>query len=430
MRQRFLPHHLRSVLILAPLAAMAIAIVPFGGASAYTLDTLHAFCKQTNCTDGKLPLTGLAMADGRHFFGTAPGGGANNEGVVFELTRQQDGSWKYKIVYNFCSKPSCADGSEPESDLIVDKDGLLYGTTYSGGTGEGTVYQLQHTSTGWIETVIYRFCASGTCPDGQSPVAGLSYAGQATGAPWDHFSPLFGTTSDGGTYSHGVAYKLISDGSLWNEDVIHNFKTGIAPSALLVDPAGNLYGGTSDGGLHNNAGLVFKLAHDTWTETVLHNFCAQPNCTDGDNPTPARPTIDASGNVYGTTINGGSEGGGVMYRITPAGAYSMAFDFTQPSVYGETPYGGATPDGNGNFFVPLYGNGPNVPHAGTVVKLHHGASGWTESLIYAFCSKTNCKDGAYPHSTLIFDKSGDLLGTTAAGGSSTPQGGTVFELTP
>ena len=413
----------------AALGAFVSIALGTGNASAWTLDTLHAFCKQTGCTDGKAPQTALVMADKRHFYGTTPEGGAKNEGTVYELVHKKDGTWNYNVIYSFCAKTNCADGSQPLSDLIVDKDGILYGTTFSGG-GIGAVYQLQHTSTGWQESVIYKFCSSGTCSDGESPYAGLSYAGQSTGAPWDHFSPLFGTANNGGTFNHGVAYKLISDGSLWNEEVIHNFKTGIGPSALLVDSAGNLYGDTSDGGLHNNAGLVFKLAHDTWTETIIHNFCAETNCADGENGASVRPAIDAGGNVYGTTVNGGG-GGGVIFRISPTGSYSVIHKF--PNVYttGETPLGGVLVDSSGDLFAPLEGAGPNInptPRAGTLVKLHHGGNGWVVSVLYVFCSKQNCNDGGYPRSGVIFDASGDLLGTTQKLGSH--NGGTVFELTP
>ncbi|MGH9419318.1 MAG: choice-of-anchor tandem repeat GloVer-containing protein, partial [Thermoanaerobaculia bacterium] len=201
--------------------------------SGWSLTVLHNFCKQTNCTDGKAPQTALVMADSRHFFGTTPGGGAHGDGTAYELTHNMDGTWKYEVIYSFCSKTNCADGKQPLSDLIVDKDGRLYGTTYSGGAGLGTVYRLQHTSTGWTENLTIDFCTSGACKLGRSPDAGLSYAGQSTGAPWDESSPLFGTTSRGGKKDHGVVFRLVH-ASGWTFTRLHSFDVGIGPGALLV----------------------------------------------------------------------------------------------------------------------------------------------------------------------------------------------------
>jgi uncharacterized repeat protein (TIGR03803 family) len=104
---------------------------------------------------------------------------------------------------------------EPLAGLITDKDGHLYGTTSAGGAHmQGTVFELKHGTAGWMETVVYDFCPLNGCGDGRNPASGLTYAGQATGAPWDEFSPLFGTTTGGGHYDHGIVYELTSDGSL------------------------------------------------------------------------------------------------------------------------------------------------------------------------------------------------------------------------
>jgi uncharacterized repeat protein (TIGR03803 family) len=179
--------------------------------------------------------------------------------------------------------------------------------------------------------------------------------------------------------------------------------------------------------LHNRAGLVFKLAHDTWTETILHNFCAQPNCADGENGAPVRPAIDANGYVYGTTINGGG-GGGVIFRVSPTGGYSVIYRFTDVYTTGETPYGGVLIDPSGDLFAPLDYAGPDPDRAGTVVRLHHGSTGWKATVLYTFCSKPTCNDGGYPESGVIFEPSGNLLGTAQQFGPK--NGGTVFELTP
>ena len=289
------------------------------GDNGWSLSVLHNFCRQANCTDGKSPQTALVMADQRHFFGTTPGGGAHGDGTAYELTHNMDGTWSYAVIYSFCAKANCADGGPPKSDLIVDKDGRLYGTTLSGGAGQGNVYRLQHTGTGWTETVIVDFCTAGACKLGRSPTAGLSYAGQRTGAAWDESSPLFGTTSGGGKHDHGAVFELVHDSSGWTYSVLRSFDVGIGPGALTVSSGGNLYGTTFNSEFPSNAGLAFKLAHDTWAETVLYVFCTG-TCDqgDGDNPSAARPIIDANGNVFSTTVNGiSSSPGGTVFKLTP-----------------------------------------------------------------------------------------------------------------
>jgi len=289
------------------------------GDNGWSLSVLHNFCKLTNCTDGKLPKTALVMADERHFFGTTPGGGAHGDGTAYELTHNSDGTWSYAVIYSFCAKANCADGGPPQSDLIVDKDGRLYGTTISGGAGLGNVYRLQHTGAGWTETAIVDFCTAGACKLGRSPTAGLSYAGQRAGAAWDESSPLFGTTSGGGKKDYGVVFELVHDSSGWTFTMIHSFGVGIGPGALVVSSGGDLYGTTFSSEDPSNAGLAFKLAHDTWAETILYEFCSG-TCDqgDGDNPSASRLVIDANGNVYGTTVNGTSSSpGGTVFRLKP-----------------------------------------------------------------------------------------------------------------
>jgi uncharacterized repeat protein (TIGR03803 family) len=147
---------------------------------------------------------------------------------------------------------------------------------------------------------------------------------------------------------------------------------------MMMDGAGNLYGTTLYGG-GSGSGVVFQLTPDqtgtAWTETVLYSFCSQSNCTDGGRPY-AGLTMDATGNLYGTTENGGNGG-----RAGPGVVFQL------------------TPDQTG--------------------------AAWTETVLYSFCSQTGCADGATPLAGLIMDGGGNLLGTTADGGLG---GGVVFAL--
>jgi uncharacterized repeat protein (TIGR03803 family) len=285
------------------------------------------------------------------------------------------------VLYSFCSQTNCADGAQPVAGLIMDGAGNLYGTTQGGGnaSGQGVVFQLrrhhQHRGTAWTETVLYSFCSQTDCADGARPSAGLTIDGAGN---------LYGTTGIGGN-GRGVVFELTPDQTptAWTETVLYRFcaqsncADGAYPEAgLIMDGAGNLYGTTAFGGIGGagGGGVVFELTPGqtgtAWTETMLYSFCAQTNCADGEFPY-AGLIMDGAGNLYGTTYYGG--GRGVVFQLTPD----------------ET-----------------------------------GAA-WTETVLYRFCSHTNCPDGAYPEAGLIMDGTGNLYGTTVIGGNGS---GVVFAL--
>src|SRR5664279_5403051 len=205
-----------------------------------------------------------------------------------------------QVLHNFNNNGT--DGTFPQAGLIVDGAGNLYGTTSEGGTyiscsgGCGTVFELTpNGSGGWTETVLHNFNSNGT--DGANPYAGLIF---------DAAGNLYGTTTTGGTYYVGTVFELSpSQGGGWTEKVLYSFNyngtDGNYPQAsLTIDAAGNLYGTTWAGGPYGYGyGTVFELtpaAGGGWTETVLHNFVG----TDGAAPL-AGLIFDAAGNLYGTT---------------------------------------------------------------------------------------------------------------------------------
>src|ERR1019366_934096 len=210
-----------------------------------------------------------------------------------------------KVLYSFIHNGT--DGGFPQAGLIFDAAGNLYGTTSEGGTssscsgGCGTVFELTPTAGGgWTEKVLHNFNSNGT--DGANPYAGLIF---------DAAGNLYGTTTVGGTYYYGTVFELTpTAGGGWTEKVLHSFNyngtDGNNPQAsLTIDAAGNLYGTTSGGGTYGNyKGTVFELtpaAGGDWTETVLHNFVGP----DGAAPL-AGLIFDAAGNLYGTTSGGGT----------------------------------------------------------------------------------------------------------------------------
>lgn len=205
-------------------------------------------------------------------------------------------------------------GNGPSGGLILDAKGNLYGVTISGwSSGDGTVFKVTPPAAGktaWTATVIASFTGgtNGANPD-VSPI-------------FDAEGNLYSATSKGGKFGDGVVFKLTPPAAgktAWSETVLASFNgtNGSNPyAALIFDTKSNLYGATSKGGMHTD-GTVFKLSPPTagttaWTETVLTDF----NGANGATPQSGL-ILDAKGNLYGTTLAGGSSGDGVVYRLTP-----------------------------------------------------------------------------------------------------------------
>jgi uncharacterized repeat protein (TIGR03803 family) len=330
------------------------------------------------------------------------------------------------VLHNFCSLTNCADGAQP-GGVILDSEGNLYGGTLAGGAhGKGVAYKLAPSGQ---ETVLYNFCSQGgdLCTDGWA--AGVSVR--------DSEGNLYGTAGFGGAHNVGAVYKLTASGQ---ETVLHSFCSltncadGSAPSGgVIMDSEGNLYGTTLYGGASSNgsgvtsgAGVLYKLA-PSGQETVLYNFCSLANCADGSLPS-GRLLMDSEGNLYGTTINGGPNGGisagaGVVYRVDTSGSETVLCRFGSASCPdGTNPNGGVISDSEGN----LYGTtGSGGAHdKGVVFEL--SASG-QETVLYNFCSLTNCADGEKPGG-VIRDSEGNLYGSAGDGPKQNPGNGLVYEL--
>jgi uncharacterized repeat protein (TIGR03803 family) len=421
----------------------------------WTETTLYNF---TDGFDGAYPFGPLIFDPAGNLYGTTIVGGDSNCnnfyppivgcGVIFELTKNGDGTWTETTVHAF----NYADGAFPEGSLVRDASGDFYGTTYGGpdyqcppqSEGCGTVYRLSFASGSWKLTTLYDFAGG---PDGGNPVAGLVLGARGT---------LFGTTYSGGASPAcpnadcGTVFELSpTTGTVWKEKILHLFSfpggQGQRPAASLIfDQAGNLYGTASQGGAPCSysyalgCGTVFKLSprlKGPWAASALTNF---PGLGDGLYP-QAGFVADGAGHLYGTTSSGGSSGGGSVFEMSlNANGWTerVIHSFPQPyskSVDGSGPFGSLIFDAQGNLYGTTESGGNTGCFCGVVFKLSSSANGiWQETVLYSFLGGGN--DGAFPASTLTFDGGGNLYGTTMGGGVSRCQYnggcGTVFKLSP
>lgn len=456
-----------------------------GSGGVWTENVLWNF---TGGKDGELPLFGVILGAAGQIYGpTRYDGGNNGNGTVFELTANASGEWKETTLTNF------ADGNGgPEVGLTADGAGNFYGTTNFGGAyGFGTIYELAPAGGGnWTVTILYNF------------TTGLVSSGRGFGASpsnliFDGAGNLYGETGYGGTSGNGAVFELSpSSGGSWTKKDLYDFNGGTDGSSplggLIFDEAGNLYGTTKTGGngtgCHRDAcGTVFELSPSgvSWSKTILYNF--QGGANDGATPV-AGLVLDQAGNLYGTTLTGGIDGGnncgtgcGSMFEISPSGAgwkETFVHLFSESHGDGGLPEAGLIIDHAGNLFGTTYTGGSHNLNCGlgcgTVFEFSPGAGGGlTETVIYDFPGPTSgplaglvmdaagnlygtntgsvfelssasggawnettlhtfggtgSGDGSDPLGSLILDGVGNLYGTTAGGGTS--GGGAVFEITP
>ncbi len=373
-----------------------------------TFDVLYNFCpNSSSCSDGESPYGGLARDNAGNLYGTTYGGGAFGAGTVFKL----DPSGHETVLYSFCPAAGCTDGATPHAGVIRDGGGNLYGTTTRGGAeDEGAVFELDIHGT---ETVLYSFCSLSECVDGLGPEGSLLR---------DSSGNLYGTTFSGGSHGGGTIFEISAPGV---ETVLYNFCSvgvglctdGSHPAAALIrDTAGNFYGTTVDGG--NKYGTVFELDASGF-ESVLYAFCPQPpSCIDGRGPNGTL-IRDAAGNLYGTSVNGGSGGVGVVFQINPANQERVLHNFRGSSGGdGALPDDALVQDSSGNLYGTTFEGG--TVNWGTVFKLTKTGK---ETVLINFGLNHN---GGFPYAGVIRDVAGNLYGTTTGGG--THGFGTVFEL--
>ncbi|MFY9647904.1 MAG: choice-of-anchor tandem repeat GloVer-containing protein [Terriglobales bacterium] len=357
--------------------------------------------------------------------------------VVSALFAAPPSQASVKVLHNFCSSKKCADGKKPVADLVTDGAGNVYGTASEGGSttacssGCGVVFSLQeggNLKDKYNYQVVHAFQGGS---DGANPLAGLVFDGAGN---------LYGTTAQGGGTGCGGAgcgtvFELSTDpGGGWTETVIYRFHgpDGATPAAeVLIDPKGNLFGTTENGGV-NGEGTIFQLSFEgsgSWNETVLHNFQAE---LDGANPV-AGLAFDAQLNLWGTARNAGADGFGTIFMLTAAPnlVFEPFYSFTG-GMDGGNPVAGLTLDlFDGNLYGTASAGGETSCSGGCGTVFFLNMPDGVANPVYQFSGGT---DGAVPLGRLgVNNSTGNLYGTASVGGTVTGNCssggcGTAFEI--
>jgi len=371
---------------------------------AQTFSVLYAF---TGGTDGAAPDAGVTIR-GNALYGTTAGPIC---GTVYQLTNAGS-NWLFSTL------AALPNNCNPWSRPVFGPDGHLYSTSEAGGTyGQGTVFKLtppvgvcRTVACYWTVSDLHDFSA-GT--DGQNPIYGDLI--------WDQQGNMYGTTQFGGTSQNcnegcGIVYELTPSGNGYTESVLYSFSgtpDGSWPFAgLVLDNKGNLFGTTFIGG-PNDLGTIFELSYVPgvgWTEHVLYAF---KGTDDGGKPAGG-VIFDSAGNLYGTTYEGGSGGGGTVFELSPSGdtwTFKLLYSFSVDSC---GPAEALTMDGAGNLYGTTWCGG--IYNNGNVFKLSNTEDGWVYTSLHDFTGGAD--GGGHVLSNVSIDADGTLYGTTQSGGES------------
>lgn len=416
------PRDLRAAL--TAFVIVLVLVIATQGAHAQTFTVIHDF----SGTDGYSPYATLTLDTAGNLYGTTAAS-LTGEGTAFSL-KPSHGGWVLNTLVAFSGGD---DGGYPYGGVVFSPSGALYGTTtYGGLLGYGVVYSLRPPNTvcksvicGWTETVVHSFSGS----DGNGPYL--------ENLVFDHSGNLYGTTSNGGVSNHGVVFQMTRSGGTWNEIVLHSFLGGndgsFPASGVIVDAAGNLYGTTGQGGGSGcggtGCGTVYQLSPSGsgWKETILYSF---QGGNDGQNPYGG-VILDPSGNLYGTTSDGGSGGSGTVFELSPAsGNWTFALLYSLSGGCCAGSLGNLAMDGAGNLYGTAYSTGDGL--SGSVFKLKRSDSGWTYITLHNFGYRG--PDGDLPVGGPTVDANGNVYGTTSDGGTHScgfeVTCGVVWEITP
>jgi len=408
------------------IATLTLALMSGGTQSSWaqTYNVIHTF---GGYGDGAQPMATMTTDAGGNLYGTTFYGGAQpgdlGYGIVFKLA-QKNSAWVLQSLYTFRGG---SDGANPSAGVVVGANGSLYGTTSLGGiqacTGGfacGLIFQLRPSITAcksvlcpWTQTVLYRFTGGS---DGAHPGSGA--------LTFDNAGDIYDTTVEGGDMNSGVVYKLTASAGGWQENNLHSFGApgdGTQPQAGVVfDSQGNLYGTTIGGGAHAK-GMVYELAptKSGWTISDLHDIDLEGMSL------YAGVIFDRNGNLYGATLLGGPRNGGSVFELVPSGAgwnSSLLYAFYPQTGEGLGPYSNLTIDADGNLYGTTETDG--TYGLGSVFKLMPQNGGWTYTSLHDFAGGN---EGCNPAGGVTLGQSGRLYGTASGCGGGY---GVVWEITP
>ena len=298
-----------------------------------------------------------------------------------------------------------SNGRGPYAAMVQGPDGNFYGTTNSGGnfTQLGTFFRV--TPSGKI-TSLYNFCSQPRCADGSLPSAAPVVGTDGN---------LYGVMSSGGAGRAGTIYRMTLEGKLTTLYAFcptHPCADGVGPNGIILGGDGNFYGTTSAGGNASSSGTIFSIS-PTGQFKLLYTFCSlTPTCLDGDNPYYA-PILGTDGNFYGVTYFGGTQGGGVLYELTPSGTYTVLYNFCG-GVGGCNDNGtyDVTRDADGNFFGTTALNEFEITSTHQYISLRT----W-DMFVYPI----------WPYTGVTVANDGNVYGVVAGNYTN---GGSIYEITP
>lgn len=362
-----------------------------------TFSVVQAFGNAT--TQGGQLVSELLLTQTGDLYGTACQGGAIGGGTVFKISA----SGVFSVVYAIGATAN--EGDCPRAGVSIDAAGNLYGTTNVGGANyRGTLFKID---TAGQFSVLHAFGDINVSGEGQDP--------QAT--PFvDSAGNVYGTTYDDNTGHNGSVYKVDAAGQ-YTQLYVFPSAGGEAANpkggGLVMDASGNLWGTALFGGA-NGRGAVFKIDR---TGAVQTAYSFLNDARDGLMPQGGL-ALDSAGNFYGATVNGGRNGTGTVFKLSPAGVETVIHDFANSPNAPRHPLGGVVVDSAGNLYGTTSFGGPH--DTGTLFKI--SAAG-VFSVLHAFGAPS---DGDSPQARLVIDRMGNLYGTTSAGGPL--GGGTVFKF--
>ena len=317
----------------------------------WAFSPIYSFGSQDH--DGNNPVSRVVFGPGGLLYGTTSGGGAEGYGTVFSLQPPPTACkavlcpWVETILYSFTGG---ADGASPlYGDLAFDHAGNIYGTaSYAGSSNNGVVFKLTRSGSGWTESVIWNFTGHG---DGGNPVSGVTF---------DNAGNHYGTSSAGGSNYSGAVYELSPTQSGWSETTLYSFtgETGAGAGGLIMDAYGNVFGIT--GGLDGGSSAAFELTpqNGSLSFTLLQNFGFEYIGA------VAAPTFDSHGSLYGPLPTINDDLTGEIFKLTPSGnqwIYSSFYQFDGSTA--GLPLGTVTFDASGNMYGTGLGGGSDYDGA-------------------------------------------------------------------